>query len=415
MNTEKSVIKVNQQEADDYLNNLAEAVCINGEALEKYKKVITKQYGEELYNNMKMFVEEVQRYVKRKKFTNTSKVNLSYLGENAGLSESIIDKIVMHYDNKKNKGNSKSKWIVLSLLALLGIGVFVFLYEKEEPLPLQVLNFVNQVEDNASSFNTDNWKKTSFTFDSLKHEYAIHYKKLSYEQLDLVDDAIDRFNVLFRKYREIPFEEDTTQIIVDGIEYSCEKPTKEDLYAWKEHYSAICAKKVSRMDNEDFYIPQDMLENHPCLVYLILESKSMSSGKKKQEWFDLYSLMNSEQVYSLYDILYRETYKFGKIEKKSAIRELASKFNSEAYEFAKDSDFYNAKITIDKAKMLMPDYANYYDSEGEFCIMQGRTERALSLWNKVMKLDPDFLHKTNGGTTILYEQLKELGLIEGIK
>ena len=113
---EKSLLNSIQQDVNDYLNNFAEAVCINGDALEKYEKVITKQYGEEVYNNMKLFVEEVQEYVKRKSFTNTSKVNLGYLGKNAGLSESTIDKIIMHYENQKQKGSSKSKWIVLFIL-----------------------------------------------------------------------------------------------------------------------------------------------------------------------------------------------------------------------------------------------------------------------------------------------------------
>ena len=205
---EKSLLNSIQQDVNDYLNNLAEAVCINGDALEKYEKVITKQYGEDVYNNMKLFVEEVQDYVKRKSFTNASKVNLGFLGKNAGLSESTIDKIIVHYENQKQKGSSKSKWIVLFiLLVLMGIGVFVFLYEKEEPIPIKVENFVNQTELNAESYGADDWVRSSNTFDSLIYVYGSIYKELSLQDLDKVDEAIDRYYELSRKYafrRKIP-------------------------------------------------------------------------------------------------------------------------------------------------------------------------------------------------------------------
>jgi tetratricopeptide (TPR) repeat protein len=85
-------------------------------------------------------------------------------------------------------------------------------------------------------------------------------------------------------------------------------------------------------------------------------------------------------------------------------------FNKEAYEYARKGDFYNAKKAIDKAHSLCPNNADYYDSEGEICLMQGRTERALSLWNKVIELVPDYLKKHNGSTPF-YLQLKEQGLL----
>ena len=90
----------------------------------------------------------------------------------------------------------------------------------------------------------------------------------------------------------------------------------------------------------------------------------------------------------------------------------ANQFNKDAYEYAKKQDFFNAMLTINKAIELFPKEANYYDSKGEFCIMQGRQDRALALWNKVIELDPDFLQKMDGGTTKLYEQLKEYGLVQ---
>ncbi len=64
----------------------------------------------------------------------------------------------------------------------------------------------------------------------------------------------------------------------------------------------------------DYNIPDDMLENNPDLVVLVLESKSISDQKEKQSWFDLYSLMNQEQIDKLRDILTREKEKLAEIE-----------------------------------------------------------------------------------------------------
>jgi hypothetical protein len=95
---DESILNKNPQEVQDYLNELAIAVCIKGERLEKYEKMAIKRCGSESYANMKLFVEEVQRSAERGKFTNTSKVNLSYLGKNAGLSENIVNKIIQHFE-----------------------------------------------------------------------------------------------------------------------------------------------------------------------------------------------------------------------------------------------------------------------------------------------------------------------------
>ena len=65
-----------------------------------------------------------------------------------------------------------------------------------------------------------------------------------------------------------------------------------------------------------YNIPDDMLESNADLVVLVLESKSISDQKEKQSWFDLYSLMNQEQIDKLRDILTREKQKLAEIEAK---------------------------------------------------------------------------------------------------
>ena len=66
----------------------------------------------------------------------------------------------------------------------------------------------------------------------------------------------------------------------------------------------------------DYNIPNDMLENNTDLVILVLESKSINEPKEKQSWFDLYSLMNQDQIDKLRDILTREKQKLAEIEAK---------------------------------------------------------------------------------------------------
>lgn len=65
-----------------------------------------------------------------------------------------------------------------------------------------------------------------------------------------------------------------------------------------------------------YNIPEDMLVNNANLVILVLESKSISDPKEKQSWFDLYHLMNQEQIDKLNDILTREKEKLAEIEAK---------------------------------------------------------------------------------------------------
>lgn len=65
-----------------------------------------------------------------------------------------------------------------------------------------------------------------------------------------------------------------------------------------------------------FNIPEDFLIQNSDLVVLVLESKSISEEKEKQSWFDLYPLMNNEQITKLRDILTKEKEKLAEIEQK---------------------------------------------------------------------------------------------------
>ena len=106
---------------------------------------------------------------------------------------------------------------------------------------------------------------------------------------------------------------DDGEYIVDGIVYAYEEPSINDIDVWKDEYASNCSQLIEEMDY-DYDIPEEMLEDHPCLVYLILVSRSLKDGDEKQNWFNMYKLMNDDQIYELYSILYREKYKLAKIE-----------------------------------------------------------------------------------------------------
>ena len=95
------------------------------------------------------------------------------------------------------------------------------------------------------------------------------------------------------------------------VEFLYEDPTDEQIVQWRKKYHTICYNAVKNVTG--YNIPREMMEQHPCCVYLVLNSKSLESQSEKQEWFDLYPRMNEEQLFRLYKILYRERYKLNHI------------------------------------------------------------------------------------------------------
>ena len=82
-------------------------------------------------------------------------------------------------------------------------------------------------------------------------------------------------------------------------------------------------------------------------------------------------------------------------------------YNNLAYYYAYGhedlpADLDKAHELIDKAIENDPNEATFYDSKGEFYIMQGDKENAQKMWDKVIELDPKF-PKTSGLYKSLYE------------
>lgn len=65
----------------------------------------------------------------------------------------------------------------------------------------------------------------------------------------------------------------------------------------------------------DFRVPAKLQQNDPELVDLIMRSESMKD-EERQYWFNLYEVMNAQQVEKLRDILTRERAKLAEIDAK---------------------------------------------------------------------------------------------------
>ena len=191
----------------------------------------------------------------------------------------------------------------------------------------------------------------------------------------------------------------------DGIDFRQESLTTAEMANWAQKNHQKCAELIQGKTT-GYIIDSDMISTHPCLVYLLLNSATIVSKEDKQEWFDLYEKMNEDQIYSLYDILYRERHKLLSIKNKW---DEAALLNQKAYDFAFAKKYDKALETINKAINKYPKEANLYDSKGEILLMMGDSDGALEMWKKVLKIDPNFL--STHSTSVLYKELKRMNLI----
>ena len=99
-------------------------------------------------------------------------------------------------------------------------------------------------------------------------------------------------------------------------------PESEDVNNESEqNYASIeqIHKALSADDGkiaESYSIPVEFLERYPDVVSLILNSMSLENSEERQKWFDMYYLMNDNQINELKDILTREKEKLAEIEEK---------------------------------------------------------------------------------------------------
>ena len=102
--SDTSILSGQTNNADqEYINQCIKEVCHRGDSLQKYQRMIEKKFSPEYYQKCENFVEEVKRSVDRKKFSNTSVVNLKYLANEIHVPIETVDGVISHYTKQFEK------------------------------------------------------------------------------------------------------------------------------------------------------------------------------------------------------------------------------------------------------------------------------------------------------------------------
>lgn len=135
----KDLNSATRQSASMFANDCITAICINGDSLSKYQKLIKKQYGTDFYQRCEDFVKEVQIVIDRKKFTKTSAIKLESLARGIGLSSKVFLKIKEKIEADlaepdRYKFNHTVLLSIASVLLVVMGGAFLF-YQKHTNNP----------------------------------------------------------------------------------------------------------------------------------------------------------------------------------------------------------------------------------------------------------------------------------------
>jgi hypothetical protein len=97
----------------------------------------------------------------------------------------------------------------------------------------------------------------------------------------------------------------------------------------------------------DFEIDDSYIMDIPDLIVLILESRSIDTIEEKQNWFNLFSMMTSDQIEKLRAILIKEKTRLAEIEAKYADKKKEIK---NKYLKKREDMWYTKKIETIKAQ-----------------------------------------------------------------
>lgn len=90
---------------------------------------------------------------------------------------------------------------------------------------------------------------------------------------------------------------------------------------------------------KSYTIPDEAIEEHPDLIFLIFNSQALASRGEKQSWFNLMPTMNENHMYRLlYDIPEREMLKINKLKYKKREKEIHDSYASKANRLAPESE-----------------------------------------------------------------------------
>ena len=138
----KDLNSATRQSASMFADYCITAICLNGDSLSKYQKLIKKQYGTDFYQRCEDFVKEVQIVVDRKKFTKTSAIKLESLARGMGLSSKVFSNIKEKIETALTKPDTNptkpdrykfNHTVLLSIASVLLVvigGVTLLFYQK---------------------------------------------------------------------------------------------------------------------------------------------------------------------------------------------------------------------------------------------------------------------------------------------
>jgi len=244
-------------------------------------------------------------------------ININEMGRDAAAVKVVAKMFGLKFDTlwQRYQRERKRRLFFTLGLILLALATGLYLIRLNRTVAGQN-EIITRYKDQIHSL-TDKWieliQEDSTLFQEKSREIREALKEGSLGLVD-VSTVMSYSNVSIVDSMDV-LEVDEGIYELDGLRFVTDNPSDDLLKEWAHDSFSTCQSLIlGKLDR--FTVPQLMVLTEPCLVYLILKSRSLKSDHQKQEWFDLYNLMDDDEVMRLYDILYREQYKLASIELK---------------------------------------------------------------------------------------------------
>lgn len=247
-----------------------------------------------------------------------------------------------------------TKWDFFLGIALLSMGIICTLIEYNKKPKIEAQNFANMMDEQFHT--TEINQEISFTDNSIKIKNLTSWAnaEMFYDQITRLIDKKWFYGLIFRysnifidkncfvEWNELEFKEFINQKLNRKTNKKLDRAFKTSVIFLIMFFGLIIYVSFLPEDTKDefsqnyasmdqiyqtlsaddskvaewYSIPEEFLERYPDVVSLILNSMSLENSEEKQKWFDMFYLMNDEQISELRDILTREKEKLAEIEEK---------------------------------------------------------------------------------------------------
>lgn len=129
--------------------------------------------------------------------------------------------------------------------------------------------------------------------------------------MEYIDGSYNNFVIDYPSLKDLA---DRTRALIDhsGVDntilssYDLEEPgfSPSDIDEWCAQNWSFCQNAIQQIKDAEDFVPKVMIEDNPCLAYLILQSNA--SMIEKQEWITLFFSEDEDQYYSLFNKLLKE-------------------------------------------------------------------------------------------------------------